>query len=104
MIATLPMYDLPEARESTDRLWQAWAARLREAGVADLPGALERERWSEALLAPWSTITTSFCACAKPAAKTPAIPTVINFFIGIMPPASSLDPITKSHRAHRSTP
>ena len=52
MIATLPMYDLPEARESTDRLWQAWAARLREAGVADLPGALERERWSEALLAP----------------------------------------------------
>ena len=40
--ASLPMYDLPEAREWTDRLWIAIAEELREDGVAGVPDALER--------------------------------------------------------------
>ena len=40
--ASLPMYDLPEAREWTDRLWVAIAEELREVGVAGVPDALER--------------------------------------------------------------
>ena len=40
--ASLPMYDLHEAREWIDRLWSAIAAELREGGVGDVPDALER--------------------------------------------------------------
>ena len=39
--ASLPMYDLPEARQWTDRLWTAIAEELREEGVPDVPDALE---------------------------------------------------------------
>ena len=39
--ASLPMYDLPEVREWTDRLWTAVAEEFREAGVAGVPDALE---------------------------------------------------------------
>ena len=40
--ASLPMYDLHEIREWTDRLWNAIAGELREGGVGDVPDALER--------------------------------------------------------------
>jgi len=41
-IAALPMYDLPELRPATDRLWQAVALRLRTAGVPGVPAELRR--------------------------------------------------------------
>ena len=40
--ASLPMYDLPEIRDCTDRLWTAIAEELRKGGVADVPDRLER--------------------------------------------------------------
>lgn len=50
-IAALPMYDFAEVREGHDRLWSALALRLRESGVAGVPGQLNRglshrETWS----------------------------------------------------------
>ena len=42
MRASLPMYDLPEVREHTDRLWTAIAEEMRGLGVPDVPDALER--------------------------------------------------------------
>jgi ABC-type phosphate/phosphonate transport system substrate-binding protein len=36
------MYDFPEARPATDRLWRAVAERLRAAGLRDVPDALAR--------------------------------------------------------------
>lgn len=51
-LASLPMYDLPELRWATDRLWQGVAGRLRAAGFAAAPAALDRtsdpaETWSD---------------------------------------------------------
>ena len=37
------MYDLPEVRWAHDALWDAIAARLRDAGVADVPAELTRD-------------------------------------------------------------
>ncbi len=47
MIAGLPMYDRPETRGATDRLWSAIAVRLRATGIA-APEALTRgaDPWS----------------------------------------------------------
>ena len=42
MRASLPMYDLPEVMQWTDRLWTAIAEELREEGVSGVPDALER--------------------------------------------------------------
>ena len=42
MLASLPMYDLPELRSATDALWTAIAARLARAGIDDVPAALSR--------------------------------------------------------------
>ena len=42
--ASLPMYDLREVRDGTDRLWAAIASELREDGVPSVPDALERPR------------------------------------------------------------
>ena len=42
--ASLPMYDLPEIRDSTDRLWMAIADELRRDGLTDVPDVLERPR------------------------------------------------------------
>ena len=42
MRASLPMYDLPEVRDHTDRLWAAIAGELRDLGVADVSDTLER--------------------------------------------------------------
>jgi ABC-type phosphate/phosphonate transport system substrate-binding protein len=41
-VAQLPMYDLPEVRAANDALWRGIAARLRAAGVAEVPAALAR--------------------------------------------------------------
>jgi len=41
-IASLPMYDYPELAEAHDALWTAVAARLRDAGVPDVPARLDR--------------------------------------------------------------
>ena len=40
--ASLPMYDLPEVRDSTDRLWGAIAEELRDGGAQGVPDSLER--------------------------------------------------------------
>ena len=40
--ASLPMYDLPEVRIWTDRLWTGIAEELREGGVSGVPHTLER--------------------------------------------------------------
>ena len=42
MRASLPMYDLPEVRDHTDRLWAAVAQEMRGLGMAGVPQALER--------------------------------------------------------------
>ena len=42
-IAALPMYDFPPLQAATDEFWSAIAARLRAAGVADVPAALTRD-------------------------------------------------------------
>jgi ABC-type phosphate/phosphonate transport system substrate-binding protein len=42
-IAALPMYDFPPLHAATDDFWSAIAARLRAAGVADVPAALTRD-------------------------------------------------------------
>jgi ABC-type phosphate/phosphonate transport system substrate-binding protein len=42
-IAALPMYDFPPLQAATDEFWSAIAARLRAAGVADVPPALTRD-------------------------------------------------------------
>jgi ABC-type phosphate/phosphonate transport system substrate-binding protein len=43
------MYDLPELRSATDRLWTALADDLRKQGVPDVPPSLTRDRSPEAL-------------------------------------------------------
>ena len=42
MIASLGMYDWPEARAETDKLWAGIAAALRVEGFPDVPDKLER--------------------------------------------------------------
>ena len=44
MRASLPMYDLPALRATTDRWWQGLARHLRAAGVAGVPARLARRR------------------------------------------------------------
>ena len=43
MLASLPMYDLPEARAATDDMWSGIASALRRAGIDDVPDALTRD-------------------------------------------------------------
>ena len=52
MIASLAMYDLPEAAGSTDRLWRCMAEELDAAGFARPPAARTREAPADALLSP----------------------------------------------------
>jgi ABC-type phosphate/phosphonate transport system substrate-binding protein len=42
-LASLPLYDLPELRAATDRLWERLAHHLERAGVPDVPERLDRE-------------------------------------------------------------
>jgi ABC-type phosphate/phosphonate transport system substrate-binding protein len=41
-IAALPMYDFPDVAAAHDALWSALAARLRAAGIGDIPSTLTR--------------------------------------------------------------
>jgi ABC-type phosphate/phosphonate transport system substrate-binding protein len=43
MIASLPMYDLPEIRAATDAWWEGLARAFRREGIADVPKRLARE-------------------------------------------------------------
>jgi len=43
MIASLPMYDLPEVRDAIDAWWRGIATALRAEGVADVPESLARD-------------------------------------------------------------
>lgn len=43
LIASLPMYDLPEVRKETDALWRLLADHMRREGVRNVPNALTRE-------------------------------------------------------------
>lgn len=49
LLASLPMYDLPEVRSETDALWALLALHMREAGVHDVPDRLNRDDPYEAL-------------------------------------------------------
>ena len=42
MLASLPMYDLPEVRPLTDAWWKGLAAALRRSGINDVPESLTR--------------------------------------------------------------
>lgn len=55
MIASLPMYDLPELHAATDAWWAGLAPALRRAGVANVPERLQRNmrfaaEWSDPAL------------------------------------------------------
>jgi ABC-type phosphate/phosphonate transport system substrate-binding protein len=43
MLASLPMYDLPELAAATDGWWQGLVAAFRRAGVGDVPERLSRD-------------------------------------------------------------
>ncbi len=47
--ASLPMYDLPEARRATDAWWQGLARELSRTGIENVPGVLSREADTAAL-------------------------------------------------------
>ncbi|MBI2253667.1 MAG: PhnD/SsuA/transferrin family substrate-binding protein [Proteobacteria bacterium] len=49
MIAALPMYDVPELKETTDAFWQALRGHFAAAGVTKLPEQLTRSDDSYAL-------------------------------------------------------
>ena len=54
-VASMPMYDLPEARSAIDSLWAAMAHNLRLEGIADVPGNLVhgrplRKLWDDSAL------------------------------------------------------
>jgi ABC-type phosphate/phosphonate transport system substrate-binding protein len=42
VVASLPMYDLPELRAATDAWWQGLARAFRREGITDMPDALDR--------------------------------------------------------------
>lgn len=42
MFASLPMYDLPQIRPSTDRFWQGIRARMADHGISEAPLELSR--------------------------------------------------------------
>ena len=43
LLASLPMYDLPEAEEATRTLWHGLAEHLRSTGIPDVPDTLTRQ-------------------------------------------------------------
>jgi ABC-type phosphate/phosphonate transport system substrate-binding protein len=49
VIASLPMYDLPELRAATDAWWQGLARAFRRAGLAEVPDGLNRSLGMEAV-------------------------------------------------------
>ena len=84
MLASLPMYDLPEVRAATDAWWRAIARALRQAGFDDVPDALTRsavreEAWRSPDLLLTQTcgyplrfaLAGSLSACAAPVYAAP---------------------------------
>jgi ABC-type phosphate/phosphonate transport system substrate-binding protein len=59
-VASLPMYDLPEARSATDALWAGVARHLRREGVAEVPERLTYEPGGGAL---WRAPDLLFSQC-----------------------------------------
>ncbi len=49
VIASLPMYDLPELRAATDAWWRCLARAFRRAGLAEVPDSLSGDRGTEAV-------------------------------------------------------
>ena len=66
--ASLPMYDLPEVRGCTDRLWAAIAEEMCDGGVADVPDALERPQYHYDAWRPRSLLLSQ--SCGYPVAST----------------------------------
>ena len=64
--ASLPMYDLPEVRDHTDRLWAAVAEEMRGLGMTGVPEALERPADHRAAWCPRGLLLSQ--ACGYPAA------------------------------------
>ena len=64
--ASLPMYDLPEVRDHTDRLWAAVAQEMRGLGMAGVPDALERPSGHRAAWRPHGLLLSQ--SCGYPAA------------------------------------
>lgn len=60
-LASLPMYDLPEARHLTDAWWQGLARHLAAAGFRDLPPQLERTRDEEEVWASPDLLLSQTC-------------------------------------------
>ena len=60
MLASLPMYDLPEVRPALAAWWGEIARQLRRQGVADVPGALDQEQPAGAA---WSSPTLLLSQC-----------------------------------------
>ncbi|MGI9303517.1 MAG: phosphate/phosphite/phosphonate ABC transporter substrate-binding protein [Gammaproteobacteria bacterium] len=60
LTASFPMYDLPEVRDALDTIWEGIAQRLRQRGVADVPGALLHGR---ALPQLWSNPSLLISQC-----------------------------------------
>ena len=66
--ASLPMYDLPEVRDHTDRFWAAVAEEMRGLGMAGVPEALERPADHRAAWRPRGLLLSQ--SCGYPAAGT----------------------------------
>ncbi len=84
MLASLPMYDLPEVRAATDAWWRAVARALRQAGFEDVPDALTRAARREEVWRSPELLLTQTCgyplrfdlagslsACAAPVYAAP---------------------------------
>lgn len=61
MVASLPMYDLPELRAVTDDWWRGLARALRRAGVAEVPGRLERSASPSSVWASPALVLSQCC-------------------------------------------
>ncbi|MGD1878047.1 MAG: phosphate/phosphite/phosphonate ABC transporter substrate-binding protein [Kiloniellaceae bacterium] len=64
MLASLPMYDLPELRAETDALWDGFARAFRAEGLRNVPQALTR---GDDVMAQWTASDLMFSqTCGYP--------------------------------------
>ncbi len=61
MLASLPMYDLPEVRGHTDAWWQHVALALKREGIEDVPVSLERVLPTKAVWRDPNLLLTQTC-------------------------------------------
>lgn len=59
-IASLPMYDIPEAQRATDALWAALRQAFRREGIADVPARLTRDL---PVISQWGAPNLFFSQC-----------------------------------------